>query len=276
MIKQRHVAAVLAEFIGTLTLVLIVLSVSLYRFPFFTAIAAGVTVAVFVSAFSKIGAGHLNPAVSLGLWTIRQSSLLKTISFIIAQLLAGLAGWQIYEKLTEQALKNNTTAGLEWNWTVFGAEFIGAFIFGIAVSAVVTQKIQGYQQAYTIGAGLFLGLTVAGLASAAILNPAVALGTRSLDINYAVASILGFTIASVLVAYVMVPVLSVKKVRKSASPIDAPVVVAGPEEIAEEETPVVASVASAKPATKKASAKKNTAKKSTAKKSNRKKTTSKK
>lgn len=255
MIKQRHVAALLAEFIGTLTLVLVVLSVALYRFPFFTAIAAGVTIAVFVSAFAKIGSGHFNPAVTVGLFAIRQVSLLKAVSFVIVQFLAGLAGWQLYEWLTERALTNTTTAAFEWDWTVAVAEFIGAFVFGTAVAAAVTQKMQGYQQAYTIGAGLFLGLTVAGLASASILNPAVALGTRTLDINYVAAPILGVLVACVVVAYVIVPIFGIKK--KSAA---APTVVKADEKPAVKSSAAKASVkkAPAKKPAKKATARKKT------------------
>ncbi|MDQ5953588.1 MAG: hypothetical protein QG647_323, partial [Patescibacteria group bacterium] len=77
MIKQQHVAAVLAEFIGTLTLALVVLSTSLYRFPLFTAMAAGITLIVFVSAFGKISGGHFNPAVTVGLFAMRQINAAK-------------------------------------------------------------------------------------------------------------------------------------------------------------------------------------------------------
>lgn len=259
MIKQRNVAALIAEFIGTLTLVLVVLSVSLYRFPFFTAIAAGVTIAVFVSAFTKVGAGYFNPAIALGMFAIRKASLLKTVSFIIVQFLAGLAGWKLYEWLTERTLTNATTAAFEWNWNLAVAEFIGAFIFGTAVAAAVTQKMEGYQRAYTMGAGLFLGLTVAGLASASILNPAVALGTRTLDINYVAAPILGVIIAFVIVAYAITPIFGV--VKKTS---DAPAV-PKPEEKPAVSKPAVKSTAAKKPAAKK-TAKKSTAKKATAKK----------
>jgi len=197
--------------------VLVVLSVSLYRFPFFTAISAGVTVAVFVSAFAKIGSGHFNPAITVGLFAIRQVSLLKATSFVIVQLLAGFAALNLYQWLTERTLTNATTAAFDWQWTVAVAEFIGAFIFGTAVAAAVTQKMQGYQQAYTIGGGLFLGLTVAGLASASVLNPAVAVGTRTLDVNYVAAPILGVLVAMVVVAYIVVPIFGFKKKSANAT-----------------------------------------------------------
>ena len=98
MIKQRHVAALLVEFFGTLTLSLVVLSVSLYRFPFFTALAAGVTIAVFVSAFAKISGGHLNPAVTVGMFAIRQVTALRAVGYIAVQMLAAIPGRRITPK----------------------------------------------------------------------------------------------------------------------------------------------------------------------------------
>lgn len=255
MIKQRHVAALLAEFFGTLTLSLVVLSVSLYRFPFFTALAAGVVLAVFVSAFSKVSGGHLNPAVTVGMFAVRQVTALRAVGYIVVQMLAGLAAWQLYEYLTDRTLSNVTSSTIEWN--VVAAEAIGAFIFGLAIVAVVSQKIQGYQAAYTIGAGLFVGLIVSGLASNSLLNPAVALAVRSFDpVSYVAAPVVGILVAMALGAYVIVPMFGKRKVA-SAGVVSAP------------NKPSVASPAAtkvAKPAPKKSVAKKPAAKKTTSKK----------
>lgn len=216
MIKQRHVAALLVEFFGTLTLALVVLSVSLYRFPFFTALAAGVTVAVFVSAFAKISGGHVNPAVTVGMFAIRQITALRAVGYIAAQMLAGFAAWQLYEYLTERALTNATTATVEWN--VAAAEALGAFIFGLALTGAVAQKLKGYQLAFTAGAGLFIGLTVSGLASNSLLNPAVAVAVRSFDpVTYVGAPVVGYLVAAALVAYVVVPMFGKKEVEKTTA-----------------------------------------------------------
>jgi glycerol uptake facilitator-like aquaporin len=247
--NKRQIAALLAEFVGTFTLVLVVLNVSRYGLPLFTALAAGVSVAVFVSAFSKVSGGHFNPIVTFGLFAIRQVSVLRTIGYLAAQALAAVAAWKLYEYFTERTLTNATT---ELDWRILTAEAVGGLIFGIAVAAVVTQKIEGYQAAYTVGAGLFLGLTVAGLASNAIVNPAVALGIRSFDINYLVGPIVGGILGMLLVAYLIVPIFGVGKTKVTAAASSAP--------------------APAKPAVKakKAPAKKTAAKKSTTKKTTKK------
>ena len=261
MIKQRHVAALLVEYFGTLTLALVVLSVSLYRFPFFTALAAGVTVAVFVSAFAKVSGGHLNPAVTVGMFAIRQVTALRAVGYIAVQL---LAAWKLYEYLTERTLTNVTAPSIEWNVAV--AEAIGAFIFGLALTAAVTQKIQGYQAAYAMGGGLFLGLIVSGLASNSLLNPAVALAVRSFDpVTYVAAPVVGFLLASVLVAYVLAPIFGGKKAAAaSVSPTVAkkPVATAA----ASSTTKASASTTTAKKTTKKTAAKKPASKKTATKK----------
>lgn len=219
--KRQHVAALIAEFIGTFALALAVLNVSRLGYPFFTAIAAGVTLAISVSVFGKISGSHINPAVTIGLFSIRQVSFVRTVAYIVAQVLGAVAAWQIYEQLSERTLKNISNSGFDWR--IFTAEALGALIFGIAVTVAVTQKYEGYQNAYTQGAGLFVGLTIAGLASLAILNPAVAVGVRSVDVNYVLGPIIGFLVGANLYAWVLNPVFSKKASVKAAvaSPVKA-------------------------------------------------------
>lgn len=246
--NKRQIAALLAEAIGTFTLVLVVLNVSRYGLPFFTAIAAGVTIAVFYSAFSKISGGHFNPAVTLGLFVSRQVSIVRTLAYVAIQALAAVAAWQVYEYFTERTLKNATT-GLDWRILI--SEAVGAAIFGIALAAVLSQKIRGYQAAYTVGAGFFLGATVAGLASNGVLNPAVALGARTFDVNYALGPVIGVIVGMLLVFYVIIPIFGNDKTKSVAAA-------------------KAAAPAKAKPATKTATAKKAPAKKPAAKKKTKK------
>lgn len=256
--KQRYIAALLAEALGTFVLVLVVLNVSRYGLPFFTAIAAGVTIATFVSAFGKISGGHFNPAVSLGLFSIRQISFVKMVGYIVAQCLAAVGAWKLYEYFTERALKNATTS---LDWRILLAEAAGTFIFMLGVSAAVTQKFEGWQKAATMGSALFLGITVAGLASNGLCNPAVAIGVRSFDLNYFLGPILGAVLAALLTAYVLYPIF----VSKKFANVDAAPVVKPVPTKAEAEKPVAAKAPAKKAAATKASAKKAPAKKVTKK-----------
>lgn len=245
--KQRHIAALLAEFIGTFVLVMVVLNVSRYGLPFFTAIGAALAIAGFTSIFIKISGGNFNPAITLGLFSIRKLTVMRTIAYLAVQFLAALAAWQLYEYFTQRTLKNATTP---FDWRILIAEGIGALIFGVIFAGVVTEKLSGYQAAATVGIGLFLGATVAGLASAGLINPAVALGTRSFDVNYLVGPIVGAIVGMNLFVYAINPAL--KSLAASESK-DSKV-----------EASSSAKKVVAKPA-KKATTKKSTAKKTTKK-----------
>jgi glycerol uptake facilitator-like aquaporin len=209
--KQRHIAALLAEFLGTFVLVMVVLNVSRYGLPFFTAIGAGVAVATFFSAVGKFSGGHYNPAITLGLFSIRQITFVRTVAYIIAQAVGGVAGWQLYQYLTQRHLTNSTTA---FDWRIMLAELIGMIVLSMAMVAVVKQKLEGYQAAATIGLAYFVGLTIAGLASNALLNPALALGVRSFDLNYAIGPIVGALVGVSLYNYVMEPMVRKLKTAK--------------------------------------------------------------
>jgi aquaporin Z len=241
--KQRHYVALLAEFVGTFALVAIVLNVSRYGLPFFTALGAGISIAVFYGAMAKFSGGHFNPAVTLAAFSIRQITFVRTVTYIIAQAVGAVAGWQFYEYLTERSLKNATTA---FNWRVMLAELAGMVVFGLILGAVmVKQKYEAWQAAAIVGLAYFLGLTIAGLASNGILNPALALGVRSFDLNYLIGPVVGALIGFNLYRYVFVPVA-----EKSA---DARVVAAKP--IVKASAPAKRSKAVKKPA-KRAKAKK--------------------
>lgn len=215
--KQRQIAALLAEAIGTFVLVLVVLNVSRYGLPFFTAIGAGVAVAAFYSIFATISGGNFNPAITLGLFSIRKLTFVRTIGYLVAQAVGALLAWQFYEYITGRSLKNATTA---FDWKIIIAEAIGAMVFAIAFAAVAVQKLERWQAAATIGCGLFLATTVAGLASNALLNPALALGVRSFDINYFLGPVVGGIVGMLLFAYVLTPF--VKKNGLAAARVTSP------------------------------------------------------
>lgn len=252
--KQRHVAAVVAEALGVFTLVLIVLSVSRLGYPFFTAIAAGVTITVMASAFGKISGGHFNPAISVSMLAIRKTSAVRALAYILAQVAAAFAALKVYEMLVDNKL---TSSSGTFDWRIFVAEALGAVIFGAAFAAVVTQKIEGYQAAYVIGAGLFLGIVVASLVSVGVVNPAVAVGLKLTDVNYIFGPVVGALVGFGLVAFVINPVVTSSKVvvATSTTRIETDNVVAKK----------VTTVSAKKPAAKKSTAKKSTAKKTTKK-----------
>ena len=212
--KQRQIAALLAEALGTFVLVMVVLNISRYGLPFFTAIGAGVAIATFYSIVGKFSGGHYNPAITLGLFSIRQLTFVRTISYIVAQAIGALAAWQFYQYLTDRALTNSTTA---FDWRVLIAEAVGMAVLAMAMMAIVKGKLDTGRAAATLGIAYFVGLTIAGLASNALLNPALALGVRSFDLNYAIGPIIGALVGISLYVYVLEPMRKQMAVTKSVA-----------------------------------------------------------
>src|SRR5690606_27914730 len=110
---KNKVAMLVAEFVGTFALTSAVFAVAgRSSIPFFGAAAAGVTLAIMVLVIGKISGSHINPAVTLGLWSIRKFPTTQAIVYVAAQMLGGLAALRTNEYLTDQTFQKITTQ----NW----------------------------------------------------------------------------------------------------------------------------------------------------------------
>jgi aquaporin NIP len=190
MFAKAKVAALVAEFLGTAVLSLAVLSVVLRSsFPFFPAIVAGLAVGIMILVVGKASGGHFNPAITLGLWSVRKVQTAQALVYVAAQLLGGLAAW----KLTEYLIGRSTDHIADWglNKGVLVAEAVGTFIFGFGVAAAVNGVYEGTKLATVIGGSLALGILAASLGSNGVVNPAVALSLNSMSWAYAVGPLVG-------------------------------------------------------------------------------------
>ena len=174
MFGRRKVAMVVAEFLGTGLLALVVLSVqrSTIGIPYFVAIAAGLAVATLSLVLSAISGAHLNPAITIGLWSARKVRSIPAATYVVAQLLGGWAAYGVYTYFVNSSLQK---IGGHYTSRVLIAEAVGAFIFAFVWAAVAAQRLA----ASIVGAGLALGIIVAAAASIGILNPAVAIAERA-------------------------------------------------------------------------------------------------
>lgn len=201
MFDRKKVAMCLAEFLGTYALASTVLAISgRTAFPFFGAATAGATLAVMVLVIGPTSGAHINPAVTLGLWTLRKIATAQAVVFIAMQMLAGYAALHVNEYLIHQVFTN--TAKVAWDWRVVLAEVIGTFIFTFGIAAAIYQKYEGGQLAATIGMALFVGVLMASFGSSGVLNPAVALGINSWSASYIVAPLVGSVLGMNLYARV--------------------------------------------------------------------------
>jgi len=181
----------IAEFIGTAVLSLAVVGSIVNGAGFVTLLTVGITLALLVATIGFISGAHVNPAVTLGLLSVKKIEWKEALIYIVAQF-AGAALALILVRLSGVQLPAITS---NFSWAPIVAECIGAlvFTFGIAsiVFAVDSSKSES-KAPYVIGGSLTLGATIAaGLGSNAILNPAVAFSIGSLGLVYAIGPIVG-------------------------------------------------------------------------------------
>ncbi len=178
MITKQRVAALVAEFLGTAILALAVLSISTSNIGigYFVSFAAGITLFLMVLAIGGISGAHINPAVTIAMWTVRQIRTYRAILYIAAQLLGGYAAFALFSYMTGKDWNNQG----EYDTKILVAKLsVQQYLAFMGIAAAVFQKLEGFTKAVVIGGSLTLGIMIASAASSAFLNPAVALGAQS-------------------------------------------------------------------------------------------------
>ncbi|MDD5056066.1 MAG: aquaporin [Candidatus Peribacteraceae bacterium] len=177
----------LAELLGTFLLAFLVRLSLGAQFPVATPVLAAITLGLIVYILGSVSGAHVNPAVTIGLFTIGKIKALDALGYIIAQVigavLAGVAGTAM--------LGSALTATADSSMMIVLAEAIGAAIFLFGISAVVRKKVPDCMSGITVGTSLLLGVLAASTASAGILNPAVALALHSFTPAYIFGPIIG-------------------------------------------------------------------------------------
>lgn len=187
--SELALGALFAELFGTFILTVALLATgSPFGAP--NAIIATLTVLILVMVLSRLSGGHINPAVTIGLWATRQISGLRAIGYLIAQLLGAMLALVVVTQFInsdpaatqESATQVFKAAALNGDWRPFFAEMLGTALLGFGVAAAVIGRKNSHEAGFIIGGSLFLGLVMATLGSVAILNPAVALGMSAYDL----------------------------------------------------------------------------------------------
>lgn len=183
----------LAEFIGTLALILIGCgaiviggfgaAAPLGILPI--ALAFGLTVMAMAYGIGPVSGAHLNPAVTVGVWVAGRMPLGEAIGYIVAQLLGGIAGAGILVLILQGNLNGYDVAaqGLgQTGWTNYSVaaaiatEFVATLLFVIVILGATSA------QGSTPVAGLAIGLTLVALhfpfinVTGLSVNPARSLG----------------------------------------------------------------------------------------------------
>lgn len=215
MLSRNKIAMLMAEFLGTgiLTAALLAVGRSQLGFPILVALPAGLTLAVLVVVLGFKSGAHLNPAITLGLWSARRIKTLPAIAYIAAQLLGAVCAYLLYTYYTNNSWPN---AG-KFESRLLVAEAAGAFVFALGWAATVYQRMEGVRAAFVIGSSFAAGILVSSVASLQLLNPAFALGFRSwVWGTHVLGPVLGAVIGFNLYALVFAPADAL------TSPLDKP------------------------------------------------------
>ena len=204
MFGRDKLAVLMAEFLGTGILTMLVLSVqrSTIGVPFFIAAAAGLTLMMATFVFGGISGAHLNPAVTLGMWTVRKISTLHGVLYIAMQMLGAWAAYYLY---TYYVSSQFTSIGGHYSTKVLVAESVGTFIFTFGWAAGMYQKFAVGSRAALVGLSYMLAIIASSAASLGLLNPALALGSKawvlgSYVLGPVIGAVVGFNLYSLLFA----------------------------------------------------------------------------
>lgn len=205
--NRTAVAPVVAEFVGTGVLVMIALILGqTTAVSYFIATSVAVTAAVVYMLFNMVSGAHTNPAITFGMWTARKIGTLRALSYIAAQLLGGLASWQLFQYFTNHTLQARTAT---FSTPVWLAETVGTAVLAMAFTAALSRRVEALYSGLMIGAAYFVGIVIAATASSGFVNPAVALGSRAWSSAYVLGPLAGGLIGVNLYAYLFSEVKAV-------------------------------------------------------------------
>lgn len=223
MFSRKQIAVLLAEFVGTAVLALVMLSVlhSVLNLQYFVALAVGLTLAALVSTFDGNGVSLFNPAMTIGMWTVRQLSTLRALAYLVAEMLGAWAAYGLYTYFIKSTLQ---PAGGDYDGRILVAEAVGAFVLAMAYAAAAFNNYTNARKAVTVGAAYTLAVIVAASATIGIINPALAFSVRAFDVfgsmgwtTYALGPVLGAVIGFNVYALLFAPESSLVRVRAAVS-----------------------------------------------------------
>lgn len=262
MFTKSKVAAYAAELVGTGLLTLVVLTVAQVTggIGYYVSFAVGIVLALIVAALVRVSGAHFNPAITLALWTVRKVETVRAILYIAVQLIGGLLAYLLFSWLIDTDIASKAA---DFDARVMVAELIGTAILAFGVAAAVYQRMSDGGKALVIGGAVTVGIMIASIKSAGLLNPAVALGAQSwVWGTYVLGPVLGALIGVNL--YNLIFAASGVSAAEKAAALKAD------PEVLSSEVEAVPAVATKKTVTKKPAAKKAPAKKPAAKKTTKK------
>ena len=188
----------IAEGIGTGILSTTVLVSVAGNYPIPTPVLAGFVLSLFVYTIGGLSGCHINPAVTLGLLSVKKIDLQTAIKYIISQLIGAIVSIII---VSSSSLIFAPVGIATFQDYLF--ELLGMIVFTFSIGSVVFDAKKSSVSGFIIGGALFLGISLSVLGGAGgILNPAVAVALKTFDIGYYLVEIIGSVMGFQLASYV--------------------------------------------------------------------------
>lgn len=232
MLRRKRLAMLVAEFLGTGVLTLAVLSVqrSQLGLAYFVAIAAGLTVALLTYVLGNVSGAHLNPALTLALWTARRVKTIPALTYIGVQLLGAWAAYGLYHYFVNTDVQ---AVSQDFSGRILVAEAVGTMVFALAWAYAAYNRVEEGRFAAIAGLAFAAAIIVASAASVGLANPALAEGVRAWEVfgengwgNYVLGPVLGAVIGvnlyGLLFADVDRPFSALRGGRTAAAGVGAP------------------------------------------------------
>ncbi|HKT10060.1 MAG TPA: aquaporin [Gemmatimonadaceae bacterium] len=172
-----------AEFLGTFILVAIgpgavMVAASTHTFgPLGISLAFGVVVALCVACFGHVSGAHINPAVTIGFWSVRRFPTRDLVPYIVAQCVGAVAASATLAWILGPVGNFGATVPLVSTVRAFAVEGGYTAILGLVIMGVATDaRTPAAVAPFAIGATVFAGALVTGPLTGGSFNPARTLG----------------------------------------------------------------------------------------------------
>lgn len=195
----------IAEFVGTLTLVLVACGVAVVTgasvVP--TALAFGLVIVAMAYSIGNVSGCHINPAVSLAMLITKKMSLKDFFGYVVAQFLGAIAGASLLGVLLQDFGSLGCNGFGEGHlattmWLAILVEVLLTFIFVTAILGVTSKKENSNVSGLVIGLTLTLVHLIGISFTGTSVNPARSFGPALLQGGEALKQVWVFIVAPLI------------------------------------------------------------------------------
>ena len=141
------------------------------------ALAFGLVVTIVVAATGHLSGAHINPAVTIGFWSVRRFPSRDVLPYIVSQCAGAIAASAALAWILGPVGNFGATVPALTVWRSFAVEAGYSAILGFVIMAVATdERTPASVAPFAIGATVFAGALVTGPLTGGSFNPARSLG----------------------------------------------------------------------------------------------------